>query len=54
MTVRRGEEYCPLCGAHEFEADEGYATDAKVVKMTDDIEALYKRLKELTGEWPRS
>lgn len=36
--------YCPLCGAHELEADEGEATDAKVLANGTKIRVLYERL----------
>jgi hypothetical protein len=45
-------DYCPLCGAHQSEWDEGTATDEVVVKQEKKINNLVERLQVLTGELP--
>jgi len=48
MTYERDPmDYCPLCGAHQFEAEEGEANDEKILSMAEMIETLHERLQRI-------
>lgn len=46
-------KYCPLCGAHEFEQEEGEATDAVIIERREEIIALYNKLINLELNPPK-
>ena len=48
-----GPQYCPLCGAHEFEQEEGSSTDAEILKRREEIIALYNKLINLELNPPK-
>jgi len=40
-------EYCPLCGAHEAEHNEGKADDKTIKNWNVEIQELYNKMHEL-------
>ena len=50
MSAYPIHEYCPLCGAHQFEWYEGEASEETILDQEDRIEELYKKLEQLKSK----